>query len=81
MLNGPQHLEAARNARTYRDIHRWLVNVRDDQKMTYEVRDICRVFALELETLLSTTVLRSDISSRIWNVFRRLVVAVSMKPQ
>lgn len=78
MLNELRYIEAAKGARTFRDIHRWLIKVRDDRAVDDEVRDICDVFALELEALLGATVVRSDISSRIWNAFRRLVVAFSI---
>ena len=81
MLVEHQHLVAAESALTFRDVHRWLVKVGDDRAVDNEVRDICNVFALELEALLATTVVNSEISLRIWNAFRRLVVAVSMKAQ
>lgn len=79
MLLKHQHLEAAENVRTLRDIHRWLIQVAGDEAVSDEVRDICNDFAIGLEPALEVAVMKDDIYRRIWNVFQLLTLASSSK--
>lgn len=79
MLLKHQHLKAAQNVRTLREIYRWLLHVAGDEAVSVEVRDICNDFALGLETVLEVAIMDDDISRRIWNVFQRLTLASSSK--
>lgn len=77
MLPKHQHLKAAKNVRTLREIHRWLIQVAGDGGVGIEVRKFCSDFALGLEPALEVAVMSDETYRRIWNVFQQLTLALS----
>lgn len=78
MSRDDPHAVAAGEVRNLADMHRWLVNVREDHGLGEEFREICDTLAYELNPVLKGTIIPADISEKLWCLFRRLVCAAAM---
>lgn len=78
MSRDDPHATAAEEVRSLADMHRWLVNVREDHGLGEELREICDTLAHELNPALEGTIIPADISEKLWCLFKRLVCAVAI---
>ena len=78
MFRDDPHLIAAGEVRNLPEMHRWLVNVREDYALRQDLREVCDTLAHELNPVLEGTIIPADISEKLWCLFRRLVCAAAM---